>query len=300
MSSSSDSTTLEKTAGLKAALASTATSVAALSGSCAGSIQALAAAPAENVRILLEGGQSRSSWSVAWREVFAGTESLTSKSPKPAKHREEVRRVQAWVKEVRGMAGRGWQGLGFGIAKDSCAFAVFFSIFEISRRAAVRARSFSARVLGSVPPDRLSSHVKSHAPRVVHGFVIVGGGVFAGLSYDFVCRPFDVARRTIASQMSSCKLKKRPIPSTNHDHPIIPSSHSSSSRARSIVNILANKFKSEGPSSFFVSSLKSALSSSSTGTTSKWLYTLGRLGPWGIAFLAWETFGPELSPVHGV
>lgn len=96
------------------------TAVAALSGSCAGSVQALAAAPAENVRILLEGGQTRSSWSTAWREVFAGAESLSTKSSDPAKHRDEVRRVQAWVKDAREMAGRGWHGLGFGMAKDSC------------------------------------------------------------------------------------------------------------------------------------------------------------------------------------
>lgn len=94
--------------------------VAAISGSVAGSVQALAAAPAENVRIVLEGGRNRGSWSAAWKEVFAGTESLSSSSSKPADHRQEMKKVRQWLGEVRYMAGRGWQGLGFGVAKDSC------------------------------------------------------------------------------------------------------------------------------------------------------------------------------------
>lgn len=97
------------------------TAVAAVSGCCAGSVQALAAAPAENVRMVLEGGQSRGSWSVAWKEVFAGTESLSpTASREAAKHRDELRKIRKWMREVREMAGRGWQGLGFGVAKDSC------------------------------------------------------------------------------------------------------------------------------------------------------------------------------------
>ena len=90
-------------------------------------MQALAAAPAESVRIALEGGASRGSWSVAWKEVFAGAESLSRLLDRRevARHREEVRKVRQWVREVRGMAGRVWQGLGFGVAKDSCGNATF-------------------------------------------------------------------------------------------------------------------------------------------------------------------------------
>lgn len=96
------------------------TAVAGLSGCCAGSVQALAAAPAENVRLVLEGGRARGSWSVAWKEVFAGAEPLAS----PARHRDQVRRVRHWVREARGMAGRGWEGLGFGVAKDACGLCL--------------------------------------------------------------------------------------------------------------------------------------------------------------------------------
>lgn len=91
------------------------TTTAALSGAVAGGVQALLAAPAENARIILEGG-SGAGWSDAWKEVFRGTRpSSTTVTP-----RENVRQVRDWMKEVRGMAGRGWGGLGWGCAKDIC------------------------------------------------------------------------------------------------------------------------------------------------------------------------------------
>ncbi|KAF8581218.1 hypothetical protein K439DRAFT_1636374 [Ramaria rubella] len=237
---------------------------AAISGGCAGSVQALAAAPAENVRIVLEGGQARGSWSVAWREVFSGTESLASHSPEPARHRDEVRKIRHWVREVRGMAGKGWQGLGFGVAKDSCGFAVFFAIFDVSRRTAAGARTFSERVLEtmSVP---VSARVRTYSPRVVHSTAIVMGGLLAGISYEFICRPFDVARRCINAS-------------------VIERHH------MSIASILVNKVEADGILSFFRDPTRTMTPRAPTYT---WLRTLGRVGPWGVAFLAWENFGPN-------
>ncbi|KAF8511785.1 hypothetical protein BU17DRAFT_77447 [Hysterangium stoloniferum] len=237
--------------------------VAAISGSCAGSVQALAAAPAENVRIVLEGGKTRGSWSVAWKEVFAGTEPLASEPLQPTQHREEARKVREWVREVRGMAGRGWQGLGFGVAKDSCAFAVFFAIFEISRRVAARTRNFSRKVLDSMS-TKVSPAARRHVPRVVHSVAIISGGILAGISYEFVSRPFDVARRCI---------------------------HVSGRQNQSMRDILLRKAQNDGLLSFFRDPAPQVPVPPSGYT---WLRTLGRLGPWGVAFLAWENFGPEL------
>lgn len=120
--------------------------------------------------------------------------------------------------------------------------------------------------------------------------------MLAGLSYDLVCRPFDIARRTVLSHRPR-RSKTKPVSSSASN---INSSltHCSSAQTRSTVNILTHKLKSDGVLSFFENPARSALSSSSG--TSTWLRTLGRLGPWGIAFLAWETFGPELSPTHGL
>ncbi|KAF8509667.1 hypothetical protein BU17DRAFT_56002, partial [Hysterangium stoloniferum] len=120
--------------------------VEAISGSCVGSVQVLAAAPAENVRIVLEGGKTQGSWSVAWKEVFAGTEPLVSEPLQPTQHHEEAREVREWVREVRGMAGRGWQGLGFGIAKDS------FGIYLLVVCSVKNTAYYSCPVFLSLPP----------------------------------------------------------------------------------------------------------------------------------------------------
>lgn len=89
------------------------TTIAALSGGAAGGMQALVAAPAENVRILLERG-SGGSWSHAWKDVFRGTLPISSSTSQ----RENVRQVRDWMKEVGEMAGRGWDGWGWGLCKD--------------------------------------------------------------------------------------------------------------------------------------------------------------------------------------
>jgi hypothetical protein len=94
------------------------TLMAALSGAIAGAVQALVAAPAENVRLVLEGGFGGHSWSHAWKEVFRGTTVPLSVSNK--QNIEEIRQVRSWVKEVGEMAGRGWDGWGWGCAKDVC------------------------------------------------------------------------------------------------------------------------------------------------------------------------------------
>lgn len=113
--------------------------VAATSGALAGATQALAAAPAENVRLVLEGaegagpvktllGQAPNShasagWTNAWKEVFRGRDPIVH-----AQSREEVRAVAQWMKEVRGMAGRGWDGWGWGIGKDSAGAVIRFPL----------------------------------------------------------------------------------------------------------------------------------------------------------------------------
>lgn len=90
---------------------------AATSGTLAGGMQALVAAPAENVRIILEGGSGKS-WSHVWKEVFRGTSPTIPISKE--QNIEEIRQVRTWMKEVGEMAGRGWDGWGWACAKDMC------------------------------------------------------------------------------------------------------------------------------------------------------------------------------------
>jgi hypothetical protein len=89
----------------------------AISGAVAGGMQAIAAAPAENVRLVLEGGSGHA-WSHAWKEVFQGTVSIPHSSRQ--QNLQDIRQIRKWMKDVGDMAGRGWDGWGWGVAKDTC------------------------------------------------------------------------------------------------------------------------------------------------------------------------------------
>lgn len=89
---------------------------AAISGAIAGGAQAIVAAPAENLRLAIEGGAAGGRWSHAWKEVLRGT--VQNQSERQSLH--ELRQVRGWMMEVRDMAGRGWNGWGWGLAKDVC------------------------------------------------------------------------------------------------------------------------------------------------------------------------------------
>jgi hypothetical protein len=108
--------------------------VAATSGAIAGGCQSLMAAPAENVRIILEAGarakgdpvktilekpgqipNTHSGWMHAWKQVFQGPQPLAK-----AETREEIRELNRWTKEIKSMAGRGWDGWAWGCGKDMC------------------------------------------------------------------------------------------------------------------------------------------------------------------------------------
>ncbi len=90
---------------------------AAISGAIAGGAQAIVAAPAENARLAIEGGTAGGRWSHAWKEVLRGTVQNQSTEKKRL---HEIRQVRGWMMEVRDMAGRGWNGWGWGVAKDVC------------------------------------------------------------------------------------------------------------------------------------------------------------------------------------
>jgi hypothetical protein len=92
------------------------TITAALSGSIAGAAQAVVAAPVENVRLLIEGGGVSHSWSHAWKEVFRQAIPVSPSHPPKI---QEIRQVRSWMKEVGEMAGRGWDGWGWGMMKDA-------------------------------------------------------------------------------------------------------------------------------------------------------------------------------------
>jgi hypothetical protein len=265
------------------------TTTAALSGATAGGLQALVAAPAENVRLVLEGG-SGASWSSAWKEVFRGTVPISSTTTQ----RENVRQVRDWMTEVRGMAGRGWDGWGWGCAKDVCGelrwdmlsgkfitltgFATFFAIFEITRRGASRSKVALQNIIESLEfGGSRTQSVKRHFPRIVHGITLVSGGVIAGLAYEVVSRPFDVARKVVQQDRIAYLRGRSP----------------------GMVAVM-QKVRQDGVLVFFRDSFGADNGAKSPGSAgSRRIYaalrTLARVGPWGIGFLVWEAFGPGLS-----
>ncbi|EIN07761.1 hypothetical protein PUNSTDRAFT_103860 [Punctularia strigosozonata HHB-11173 SS5] len=250
------------------------------SGAIAGAAQALVAAPAENVRLVLEGGTVNHGWSHAWKEVFRRTEPQASSTKQDRIH--DAREVRVWMKEVVGeMAGRGWDGWAWGTVKDACGFAVFFSVFEETRRVAAQARRL-VQEASRHPEDRevRRTFLTQHAPKLTHGVVLVTGGVFAGVSYEVVTRPFDVARR--AAQLA----KLRAVTSgTPMKHPGMAA--------------VLRKLEDDGIRSFFQSPDYPKAVHDASDSVSRRLHAclrvLARVGPWGVGFLIFEAFGPGLS-----
>ncbi|KIK63601.1 hypothetical protein GYMLUDRAFT_83617 [Collybiopsis luxurians FD-317 M1] len=243
------------------------TMMAACAGGVAGGFQAIVAAPAENVRLLLEGGSGYHSWSHAWKDVFRGARSSESTSRK--QNIEDARRIRRWMKDVGDMAGRGWDGWGWGCAKDVTGFAIFFSLFEITRRVALQTREQTANFIRT----RFSTDESfvRHTSKTIHGMTLVSGGVLAGLAYEFTGRPWDHARRIFH------------IHRVNHP-----------TYAHSLWLVIPRRIYKDGILLFFRNPNSAQVDGNPSRLTVA-LRTLGRVGPWGIGFLAWEAFGPGLQ-----
>jgi len=243
---------------------------AAVSGGLAGGVQALLAAPAENVRLVLEGGHK--GWSHAWKTVFRGT--VPASFGTKAENMKDIRQLRNWMREVGEMAGRGWDGWGWGVAKDITGFAAFFAIFDLTRGIAFTTKAASQRYMEEHFPG--DGKVRRHIPRAVHAVTLVSGGVIAGLAYEFMSRPWDVARKIV-------HLDKV----TN------------SSRGQPAVLGVVRKLWEEGPLEIFrdpgtPQATPGPVVSARRRRLNITLRTLARVGPWGVGFLVWEAFGPGL------
>lgn len=159
----------------------------------------------------------------------------------------------------------------------TAGFATFFAIFEITRRVASRTKTASQDILESMKfgESRMQS-LRRHFPRTIHGLTLVSGGVVAGLSYEIVSRPFDIARRAVQQD--------KVIHSLSH---------------RSATIAIMHKVKEDGILTFFrnPSAAENPTSPGSTGSRQLYtaLRTLARVGPWGVGFLVWEAFGPGIA-----
>ncbi|KAJ7184271.1 hypothetical protein C8R46DRAFT_455907 [Mycena filopes] len=259
----------EASAVLQPHLGAHPTSMAALAGALAGGTQAVVSAPAENVRLLVEGGTAKNSWSHAWKAVFRGSAPSTSSRNETI---EEIRKVRNWMKEVGDMAGRGWNGLGYTLGKDVTGFAAFFAIFEITRRIALRVKALTQDATRSA---EATGHIK-HLPPFAQGLTLVTGGVAAGLSYEVIGRPWDVARHAARLNVLS---------NQEYCSPVV---------------LVTRKIREEGFLCLFRD--PTAASASNPPAARDWqrrmygvLRTLARVGPWGVGFLVYQAYDSGLS-----
>jgi hypothetical protein len=277
------------------------TTTVALAGGMAGAAQACAAAPVENVRLIIEGRSSQVGWSHAWKEVFLRSD-LSSSSSKQESI-QKAREIRDWMKDIRDMAGRGWEGWGWGLAKDTCGeevlcglstlyvltgsfalgFAVFFTIFEITRQSAVWTRTRSESLVSDLYSERKEVQtLKRHAPKAIHGITLVAGGVAAGVAYEVCSRPWDSARRAVYVDRVTAVTATPP-------------------RTPSAFAALAHKVRDEGLLSFLrdPSASPTDVSRSTSDRLRSRLIAmsrmLARVGPWGVGFLVWESLGPGIS-----
>jgi hypothetical protein len=263
---------------------------AMLAGGAAGGMQALVAPPIENIRLAIEGGSG--GWTHAWKEVFRDTAAprrLTTK----AEELSHARRVRDWMREVGDMAGRGWKGWGWTLAKDVSGesnrafllpisfylgFSVFFAVFEGTRCVAARTTLMCQNVVDSTGSDaRYKSWLHRNASRLVHAGTLVSGGVLAGLAYEIVCRPWDAARKFVYLDRVNGAVTR-----SSHHY---------------LASVLSKHIRQEGILSLFKAPYQPEYDTSNiTSARRRRLYAaLRRLGPWGFGFLAWEAFGSGLG-----
>lgn len=151
-------------------------------------------------------------------------------------------------------------------------FAVFFTMFELTRRAAVQVKlAVEARCRDE---ERRGQAVHRSVPRVAHAVALVSGGAGAGLAYELACRPWDIARKTI------------------HINQVLHPSE----RPSNFV-LLWRKLKDDGLGAFIRNPSPATHDESRSLAHRRirtGLRTLARVGPWGVGFLVWESFGPGL------
>ncbi|KAH7341886.1 mitochondrial carrier domain-containing protein [Rhizoctonia solani] len=274
------------------------TAASAIAGAAAGAIQSIAGAPAENVRLYLEGDvtgkqTSAQGWRQAWKEVFVDS-SRSERIEDRKSLRQEARATRQWMREVAGMSmSRGWEGWRWNCAKDTLGFALFFATFDVSRHVATHV----SHVLAPTGiEDRNSWKPFPGIHRVAQSLVLVGGGVIGGIGHELIARPFDTARRIIYIhnthiRVESAKQLKKyhlfdPISNLSYRQTLM-------SNMTTSVNVLKEAIKEEGLTSFFRSTTPTSFDSRSSPyqRLQTALRTLGRVGPWGIAFVVWEATG---------
>jgi hypothetical protein len=137
-------------------------------------------------------------------------------------------------------------------------------MFDVSRRTA---NSFGRSIVPDSPHVKEADRASKLASlnRIVHGTILVTGGVVAGLVYELIGRPFEVLRSLTRLSLPSEKALQN----------------------NNMIQISLHRARTRGVLSFF----RSADIVRTSSRVQSCLRLLGRVGPWGLAFWIWEVLG---------
>ncbi|CAE6479186.1 unnamed protein product [Rhizoctonia solani] len=277
---------------------SNSTAASAIAGATAGAVQSIIGAPAENVRLYLEGDMtgkqtSVQGWRQAWKDVFVDSSRLEETRNREALRRE-ARATREWMREVAEMSmSRGWEGWRWSCAKDTLGFALFFATFDVSRHIATHV----SHVLAPIDTDDHNPWKPfSSMSRVAQSLVLVGGGVVGGIGHEFIARPFDTARRIIHIHETHTRAESAKRLKNRHYSDLGPDLfHRQTLRSKLMtsISVLKEAAREEGLVYFFRSVTPTSFDSRSSPyqRLQTALRTLARVGPWGVAFVVWEATG---------
>lgn len=127
----------------------------------------------------------------------------------------------------------------------------------------------AAVIIKSLTGESSEAKTRNLAPRIAHSITLVTGGVIAGIGYEIVGRPFDVARRLLYLDSIHARSSSHPRPSA------------------SVMTVILNAIRDQGLISFFRAQGLPNADRTSTGLHRS-LRTLARVGPWGVGFLLWN------------
>ena len=180
-----------------------------IAGATAGAAQAIISHPLDNVRAVLASRASSANrtsthapWKgwrhIAFRAIFPDWLTATTSARK-----QPIRFVVNWMRSTSSL-------FTLTLLRDSIGFAIFFSIFELSRDLAKRAGKAVDRwqaEFGKTSKDAIGYDVfellendmlpRGWSGRFVQAFCIVTFGVCAGVGYGIFGRPFDKARTVV-------------------------------------------------------------------------------------------------------
>ncbi|KAF7338700.1 hypothetical protein MVEN_02096900 [Mycena venus] len=153
---------------------------------------------------------------------------------------------------------------------DERGFAAFFAIFDVTRRIAVNVRNVAQTTTRSVKSTSGNSSKKNQLPQLLQGVTLVTGGVIAGLSYEVIGRPWDVARHAARLNLLTDREYRSPLV------------------------LVTQKIKQDGFLSLFRDPTAARPSTARSRIYSV-LRTLARVGPWGVGFLVYQAYDAGLS-----